>query len=67
MERNNIPYKMKKEYKVDIEHKDSKGFYHGYQEYYSDNKLWLRKKSRHGFNFGYVEIHRHQKTFFYIR
>jgi len=53
--------------KIDIEHKDSKGFYHGYQEWYWNSYIWIRKKSRHGLNLGYMETHRHQKTFFYIR
>lgn len=58
---------MKYNEKIDIEHKDSKGFYHGYQEWFWESYIWVRKKSRHGLNLDYYENHKDRRVVFYLR
>jgi hypothetical protein len=40
-----------------IKTNDSKGEFHGYQEWYKDDKLWVRANAKHGRGFGYQEWH----------
>ena len=59
---------MSKQNKEDIDPKDNKGYYHGYQEWYWGNgKIWYRGKWIHGDRIGYSEWHDNKQTNFYIR
>ena len=54
----------------DIEPKNSKDQYHGYQQwYYCDNnhKLYLRGNWKNDNEIGYEEWHSNKRTNFYIR
>jgi len=37
---------------------NSNSEFHGYQEWYSDNKLWIRGNQKNGQHVGYRERHR---------
>jgi hypothetical protein len=50
----------------DIDQKDAKGEYHGYQQWYWDNDLWVRCTYKHGNDIGYEENHRNEETNYYI-
>lgn len=54
-----------KRYK-DIDPKNSKGHYHGYQQWYW-NKLWVRANYKNGNMIGYEEDHGIKKTNFHIK
>jgi hypothetical protein len=43
--------------------------FHGYQEWYEDNKLWLRGTARNGEPKGYEETHENKwsETCYYIK
>ena len=45
--------------KIDIEPKNSKGQFHGYQEWYIFNVLWFKGNRINGERIGYVEVNRH--------
>lgn len=51
----------------DIDPTNLKGQLHGYQEWYLDNKLWVRGIIKHGDRIGYYERHNWEETNFYIR
>lgn len=48
---------------------NTKGEYHGYQEWYSNNgtRITLRCFMIHDFEIGYEEWHNHKATNYYIR
>ena len=50
----------------DIDPRDKKGDYHGYQEWYWGD-LWVRCTYKHGDDVGYEENHRNKETNFYIK
>ena len=56
---------------IHIEPIDSNGNWHGYQEWYIDDRLWMRGISKHGLGTGYFEWHIYhlvpKSTSFYIR
>jgi hypothetical protein len=58
---------MKDNKKIDKESRDSYGRYHGYQEWFWNSYIWVRKKSRHGLNLGYYENHKDRRIVFYLR
>ena len=51
----------------DIITTNSKGQYHGYQEYFDSGKLGYRINIKNDNMIGYSENHRIKKTYFYIR
>ena len=59
----------------DITNRNSKGDYHGYQQWYHDGIMYRRGNSYHGFPIGYQEHRMHHfnntlfidKTSFYIK
>jgi hypothetical protein len=51
----------------DIEPKNQKNQFHGYQEWYSYEDIWYRGIFKHGMEFGYEEYHQDIETNFYIR
>jgi len=53
----------------DIEPKDNKLRWHGYQQWYwnANGKIWLRGNFIHGLVIGYQEWHDNKQTNFYIR
>lgn len=54
-------------YKQDIRNKDSKGVFHGYQQWYSGNgTLWLRTMAKKDLPIGYSESHVDKVTTFFI-
>ena len=53
--------------KKDIEPTDKNGKYHGYQQWYSLDDIWLRCISKHGKVIGYKETHLLLETQFHIR
>ena len=53
--------------KKDIENRNDKGQYHGYQEWYGNNELWHRGKYKNGQAVGYYENHTFEQTNFYIK
>ena len=56
------------ERKKDIRNKDSKGVFHGYQQWYSGNgTLWLRTMAKNDLPIGYSEGHMEKLTRFHIR
>ena len=50
----------------EIENKNSKGEHHGYQEWYLDNKLWLRVVYKNSEPIGYEDDQRKKETNYYI-
>ncbi len=50
----------------DIDPRDKKGNYHGYQEWYWGD-LWVRCTYKHGDDVGYEENHKNKETYFYIK
>ncbi len=50
-----------------IRNYNDKGSYHGYQQWYYDDKLWFRGNSKHGLNLGYIENHTVKRTTFVIK
>ena len=50
-----------------IRSRNYKGQFHGYQEWYWKDTIWLRGKFINGVEIGYEEIHLKCKTNFYIR
>jgi len=63
---------MKKKNK-EIDPKNDKGDWHGYQEWYWDDNywcdgvIWVRAVMKNGNDVGYTERHRIQTTNYYIR
>lgn len=53
--------------KQDIDPKNNKDQFHGYQEWYNGTKLWIRCTHNHGKLIGYKETHRFLTTQFHIR
>jgi hypothetical protein len=54
--------------KKDIDPKDSKGFYHGYQEWYLPNgKMWTRGIMKNNLDLHYMERHTLKITYYHIR
>jgi len=52
----------------DIEPKNEKGYFHGYQQWYDcDKKLWVRGVFKNDDEIGYLEDHSNQETYFYIK
>ena len=55
----------------DIDPTNLKGQLHGYQEWYAENKLWIRGLVRcnykNGQEIGYEEWHNNTQTNFYIK
>ena len=51
---------------IDIITQNSKGQYHGYQEWYG-HTLYYRGNIKHNESIGYTEYNRAKKTNFYIR
>jgi hypothetical protein len=43
--------------KQDIEPRNNKGNYHGYQERYINNEIYIRANLKNGMNIGYHEYH----------
>jgi hypothetical protein len=53
---------------IEIEPKNNKGEWHGYQEwYYPNGKLRCRGIMKHDLDVGYQEYHQYEETEFYIR
>ena len=52
--------------KKDIETTNTNGNPHGYQEWYAENKLWIRGLVKHGNVLGYYENHYVKHTRFQI-
>jgi hypothetical protein len=50
-----------------IEPRNTKGQWHGYQEWYKDDKMLLRGTYKHGKDYGYEEHHQENETNFYIK
>ena len=50
-----------------IRSRNYKGQFHGYQEWYWKDTIWLRGKFINGVEIGYEEIHLKCTTNFYIR
>ena len=50
-----------------IINRNSKGEYHGYQEWYYHQKLGYRGKWKNGLEIGYEESHTWKHTIYYIR
>ena len=42
----------------DIDPINTNGEFHGYQEWYSNNKLWVRGNQKNGLHVGYRERHK---------
>jgi len=54
--------------KEEINKYNSKGQYHGYNEWYNvDGSLRIRTNWKNGRVFGYFEYHAHKQTNYYIR
>lgn len=56
--------------KEDITNRNSKGQYHGYQEWHSDSTIfimWGRLSYKNGKEIGYEEWHVTKETTYYIR
>ena len=51
----------------DIKNYNDKGLWHGYQERYSSDKLYLRAIYKHGQEIGYEEWHGISETNYYIK
>lgn len=56
---------MKMKYK-DIDPTDKNGKYHGYQEWYSLDDIWVRGVFKNDDEIGYLEDHITNETIFYI-
>ena len=50
----------------EIESRDINGDWHGYNEWYHENKLWIRSLYKHRNPMGYHENHYVKHTRFYI-
>ena len=55
------------EIKQDIENRNTKGYFHGYQEWYDNSKIRLRAMCKNGRPVGYLENHYDKITRFRIR
>jgi len=55
------------EIKQDIENRNTKGYFHGYQEWYEDSILTLRGMYKNDLEVVYEEFHLVKQTTFYIR
>ena len=53
--------------KRDIDPRNKNGDFHGYQEWYYDNSLWLRCNYVHDEPKGYEDDHHKETTTYYIR
>ena len=53
--------------KKEIENKNDKGQYHGYQEWYLSNRIYIRSTFKNGLEIGYGEWHYDKETIFYIK
>lgn len=53
--------------KDDIEPKNSKGDFHGYQEWYYNNRLWVRCNYDRDEPIGYEDDHHKYMANYYIR
>ncbi len=51
----------------DIDPTDKNGKYHGYQEWYSLDDIWVRGVFKNDDEIGYLEDHITNETIFYIR
>ena len=57
---------MGKKNKKDIDPTDKNGKYHGYQEWYSLDDIWVRGVFKNDDEIGYLEDHITNETIFYI-
>lgn len=53
--------------KKNIESKNNKGQYHGYQEWYEHSKLYCRTNTKNGLAIDYNEYHDMKITRFFIK
>jgi len=56
----------KKKKNKDIDPKNDKGQFHGYQEWYWFDNLWLRIVMKNNMDVGYEENHHNRKTIYHI-
>ena len=58
---------MKKDFKEDIDNKNDKGEWHGYNEWYFNDSYMVRANFKNNDKIGYAESHYYKHTRYYIR